>query len=209
MNLLQMLRQEGITLVFIFMEALAIVHPVTNTPIGTLPRAQAIQEGAWCRSTNIFVMNSQGQILCHQRSLQKERMPGFWSTHLGGHVSGTESYESNALKELEEESGIVVKAEELIPWRTTRLDKARLWVREYVVHSDKEIHELVPQPGEVERFAWLSPEEILRVSKNDNQWCAGTHDFMIEYHCLRAAITATGQHRGHDDVLHTWHPLAQ
>lgn len=192
------------------MEALAIVHPVTNQPIGALPRAQAIQEGAWCRSTNVYVMNSQGQILCHQRSLTKERMPGFWCTHLGGHVSSEESYESNALKELAEEAGIAVHEDQLIPWRTTRLDKARLWVREYVVLVDKPVQELIPQPGEVERFAWLSPDDILRAAKDDAEnWCAGTHNFMVEYHCLKAALTAAhaSGKLSADFDLHTWHPL--
>lgn len=191
------------------MEALAIVHPVTNTPIGTLPRAQAIQEGAWCRSTNVFVMNKQGEILCHQRSLKKERMPGVWSTHLGGHVGSDESYESNALKELAEESGIVVDASALIPWRTTKLETARLWVREYVVFIDEAEHTLVPQPGEVEQFAWKSPSEILEAAKADPSWCAGTHDFMVEYHCLKAALTvahASGKLAADVD-LHTWHPI--
>lgn len=192
------------------MEALAIVHPVTNQPMGTLPRAQAIKEGAWCRSTNIFVMNSKGEILCHQRSLGKERMPGVWSTHLGGHVGSEESYETNALKELEEESGISVAADQLIAWRTTKLDQARLWVREFVVHVDKEIHELVPQPGEVEKFAWLSPNDIINTAESEgDKWCAGTHNFMVEYHCLKAALTvAHGSGKLSGDVdHHTWHPL--
>jgi isopentenyldiphosphate isomerase len=193
------------------MEALAIVHPETNVPMGTLPRAQAISEGAWCRSTNIFVMNSKGEILCHQRSMQKERMPGVWSTHLGGHVSVDETYETNALKELEEESGITVKPEELIPWRTTKLDHARLWVREYVVLTDKEIHELVPQPGEVDQFSWMAPSHIIEAAKDNDNWCAGTHDFMIEYHCLKAALTvahANGTLTSDVD-LQTWHPVAK
>ncbi|MFZ2681936.1 MAG: NUDIX domain-containing protein [Patescibacteria group bacterium] len=193
------------------MEALAIVHPVTNMPLGILPRAQALKEGAWCRSTNIFVMNSQGQILCHQRSMQKERMPGVWSTHLGGHVAVGESYETNALKELEEESGIRVAAEQLIAWRTTRLDQARLWVREYVVLIDETVHELIPQPGEVDRFRWLSAEEIIQVAKDEAaKWCAGTHNFLIEYHCLRAALTAASAKSTplSNFDLHTWHPVA-
>jgi isopentenyldiphosphate isomerase len=210
MNERYILRQEVITLVFYFMEALAIVHPVTNTPMGTLPRAQAIQEGAWCRSTNVFVMNSKGEILCHQRSLGKERMPGVWSTHLGGHVGGDESYESNAQKELTEESGIVVDANALIPWRTTKLEKAHLCVKEFVVHVDKDISELIPQPGEVECFAWMSPEDILKAAGTDDKnWCAGTHNFMVEYHCLRAALTASRvqAHLSTGVDLHTWHPL--
>lgn len=191
------------------MEALAIVHPETNAPIGILPRAQAIKEQAWCRSTNVYVMNHAGQILCHQRSLQKERMPGVWCTHLGGHVGSDESYEVNALKELQEESGIVVTADQLIPWRTTKIDKARLWVREFVVHIDETAHQLVPQPGEVEQFAWMSADDIIQAAKNDTSWCAGTHNFMVEYHCLKTALTVAhaGGKLSADVDLQTWHPL--
>lgn len=192
------------------MEALAIVHPQTNVPMGVLPRAEAIAQGAWCRSTNVFVMNSKGEILCHQRSLQKERMPGVWSTHLGGHVGVDESYDTNAQKELAEESGIHLPTEALITWRTTKLDKAHLWVREYVVLVDKEIHELVPQPGEVDQFAWMSPEAIVNAAQEKPEmWCAGTHNFMVEYHCLRAALAVASTHGAVNSTqdLHTWHPV--
>lgn len=192
------------------MEKLAIVHPETNTPVGVLPRDQAIQTGAWCQSTNVFVMNSQGQILCHQRSLQKERLPGVWSTHLGGHVGHDEDYDSNALKELSEEAGIQAAANELIAWRTTKLDKARLWVREFVVLIDKELHELVPQPGEVDQFSWMHADEILNAAQAQPElWCAGTHDFAVEYHCLKAALAVASKHaqlKTATDVC-TWQPL--
>ena len=165
------------------MEELEIVHPETGVSLGSsLPRAEAIATGAWCRSTNVFVLNSKGEVLCHQRSLEKERMPGVWSTHLGGHVGKGETYETNALKEVEEEAGLSVKEEHIFSWRTTRIDSARLWVREFVTISDRAAHEFVPQPGEVQCFEWLSVDEILaRAKAEPHMWCAGTHDFKTEY----------------------------
>jgi isopentenyldiphosphate isomerase len=192
------------------MEMLQIVHASTGEPTGeALPRAQAIAQLAWCRSTNVFVMNSQGQVLCHQRSLAKERLPGVWSTHLGGHVGGDETFETNAQKELGEEAGIDSTNMTLIPWRTTRIDGHRLWVREFVTLDDRAAHEFVPQPGEVEAFAWHTPEEIVAMSTaNPKGWCAGTHHFASEYYCMRAALFAAHtlgalpvpQH------LHSWVP---
>lgn len=174
------------------MEKLEIVHEETNTPMGLyLPRADAIKQGAWCRSTNVFVLNHKGEVLCHQRSLEKERMPGMWCTHLGGHVSSEETYESNALKEIEEEAGIKLDPKQLIHWRTTKADVTKLWIREFVTLYNVDVKTLTPQPGEVEAFAWKSLKSILEdVKKNPEAWCAGTHDFFIEYHCLRAAIVA-------------------
>src|SRR5688572_24900437 len=172
------------------MEMLHIVHPETGEPIGgILPRAEAIARGAWCRSTNVYVLNSDGQVLCHRRSSLKERLAGAWMTHLGGHVGVGETYETNARKELFEEAGIDVRQSRLLPWRTTRIEHARLWAREFVTLSDVSAADLAPQPGEVDEFRWLSPEDVLRNAEADPKgWCAGTHDFRTEYLCMRAAL---------------------
>ncbi len=173
------------------MEHLEIVHEDSGESTGVvMSRPQMIQEQAWCKSSNIYVMNSQGQILCHQRSFGKERWPGYWMTHLGGHVGADETYEVNAVKELEEEAGIKVDVSELIHWRTTRIPWAHLWTKEFLLLIDRDLSELPPQPGEVEQFAWKSPEEIITEFSNGVGWCAGTLDFWTEYHCLRAALTA-------------------
>lgn len=176
----------------ISMEKLRIVHPETNKFIGLcLDRDQAIASGAWCRSTNIFVLNNDGQVLCHKRSEKKERLPGVWSTHLGGHVNEQETYTSNAIKEVEEEVGIVVDASRLLPWRTSKLEKARLWIRDFLLVYDAPIHHFVPQKNEVDELQWMHAHEILSASEKDpKKWCAGTHDFRIEYECMQAVRTA-------------------
>lgn len=195
----------------LYMEHLEIVCPNTNTPTGEkVLRADVINQGLWCRSTNLFVLNDKGEILCHQRSLEKERMPGVWSTHLGGHVGHGETYESNVQKEMEEEIGVGVPNDQIIPWRTTRIEPARLWVREFVTLLNVDVDQMTPQPGEVEVLRWMKPDEIIKSAKeNPEQWCAGTHDFLVEYHCLRAALavaTSTGIIKT-DNTLDTWHPL--
>ncbi len=175
----------------LFMEMLKIVAAETGTPTGTcLPRHEALAFQEWCCSTNIFVLDQSGRILCHQRSTRKERLPGVWMTHLGGHVGADETYESNALKELAEESGVSVGADALIAWRTTRMLAPRLWTREFVTVIDADTA-LIPQPDEVDRFRWMTPEEVLHASeKQPDAWCAGTHDFHSDYQCLRAAVAA-------------------
>jgi len=198
------------------MEKLQIVCEITGEPSGEhMDRAEAIAQGAWCRSTNIFVLDGQGRVLCHRRSSLKERYPGAWSTHLGGHVTEGESFVMNAVKELEEESGITVPQSELIPWRTSKMDGARLWVRDFVTIVDPAQVTLVPQEGEVDEFAWLTPSEIVQRAKegavNDAElWLAGTHDFRTEYFCMRAVLTAAhaiGALRI-PEPLRAWHPDA-
>lgn len=172
------------------MEKLEIVCHKTGESLGiAIPREAVIRSQAWCRSTNIYVVNNQGQVLVHQRSLNKERFPGVWSTHLGGHIGEGEDYKTNALKEIEEEAGIHADPNKLVVWRTTRIDRARLWTQEFVLLHDAPIEHFIPQPGEVERFAWMTPEEILAAAqKEPHMWLAGTHDFRTEYHCFRSAL---------------------
>jgi isopentenyldiphosphate isomerase len=190
-------------------EELEIVSEHNNTPTGVyLPRPTAIREQAWCRSTNVFVMNPKGEILCHQRSMKKERLPGVWSTHLGGHVGRGETYETNAVKELEEEAGIKAEPTEILPWRTTKIPTARLWVRDFVTVFDAPLDELVPQPGEVDQFTWKNFNEIMEhLNQEPSKWVAGVHDFKTEYYCMRAVLAAAqaaGLHRTSHD-LHVWH----
>lgn len=193
------------------MELLEIVRPETGAPTGVcLPRAEAIAAGAWCRSTNVFLLNHAGEVLCHRRSLVKERLPGAWMTHLGGHVALGETYESNARKEIEEEAGIRLAHLPLIAWRTTRHDETRLWMREFVAVLDLPVEAFAPQQGEVEEFAWLAPQEIVRRAASGTEtWRAGTHGFLTDYACMRAAITAastTGAAPAAEH-LHVWRPV--
>jgi isopentenyldiphosphate isomerase len=193
------------------MEKLQIVHGSTNEPTGLiLNRAEAIANKAWCRSTNVFVLNAQGHVLCHRRSEEKERLPGVWSTHLGGHVNESETYETNALKEIEEEAGIVADKSELLAWRTSPIEHARLWVRDFVLFRDLPVHQFVPQEGEVDEFQWMHVGEIIeRATKQPDIWCAGTHDFRIEYACMRAVFT-TAHSLGVVELpktLHSIHPF--
>lgn len=181
-----------------------------NVPTGEfINRKDVIEKGYWCRSTNVFVVNHKGEILCQQRSLSKERYPGVWLTHLGGHVSQGETYETNAVKELVEEAGINIEGKNLIPWRITRRNKERLWIKEFVAFVEVNVADLKAQPGEVEKFEWKTPEQIIKESRgNPDKWLAGTHDFLAEYQCLRAVLTAIDSigispARKH---LHTWHP---
>ena len=194
------------------MEVLPIVHELSGERTGEcLPRHELLARAEWCQTTNVFVMDSEGRVLCHQRSLQKERLPGVWMTHLGGHVSADETYLENAQKELHEEAGITCETSELINWRTTKIPSARVWVGEYVVLKDIPLETLVPQPGEVEKFAWMTIDEILKdEAEHPENWCAGTHDFFVEYHCLRASLT-TAKALGAinpPQPIHAWHPIS-
>ena len=199
------------------MEQIEVVHHDTGKPSGVLlNRMEVIEQKAWCRSTNVFVLNKNGEVLCHQRSLNKERMPGVWVTHLGGHVALGETPEGNVVKELEEEANISLPLSEVIRWstmpvaETSRMKDVRLWMHNFVALFDGDPATVRPQPGEVEKFEWLSLEEILRAeAAAPHLWNAGIHNFQMEYFHLRAALM--GAHAAGSiqvpDELHVWRPV--
>lgn len=197
-------------------ELLQIVDPETGEPTGEMvPRSEALQRQLWCRSTNIYVLNSKGDILCHQRSVNKERFPGAWCTHFGGHVTEGESFKLNALKEVEEEVGLKVSPIELVPWRTSRKVPQRLWMRDFITVYDGPIEALTIQEAEIQQIKWFSAKDILNELDSEsavsgtNQWLAGTHNFGSDYSCMRAVLTAIldmGLFRSSYHQLHKWEP---
>ena len=197
-------------------ELLQIVDELTGEPTGEhVARKEALEKKLWCRTTNIFVLNSKGEILCHQRSLNKERFPGSWSTHFGGHITEGESFKISALKEIEEEIGIKVNAFQLIPWRTSKKSISRIWIRDFITVYDGPMENLKIQKSEIETVKWFNADEIMAEldaeSEDTRNWLAGTHDFNTDYQCMRAVLTATidaGIFGGNFTPLKNWHPLA-
>lgn len=200
------------------MEHIEIVHHHTGEPLGiVLKRPEVFEQKAWCRSTNVFVLNQKGEVLCHQRSLGKERMPGVWVTHLGGHVAHGETPETNVVKELEEEANIITSPSHVIRWskmpveETSRVKNVRLWMHNFVTLFNGDASLIKPQPGEVEKFEWLGLDEILNEEKKAPElWNAGIHNFAMEYFHLRAALM--GAHAAGainiPDELHIWRPVS-
>lgn len=200
-------------------EHLQIVDEHTGEPTGEVAtRKHVIENKLWCRSTNVYVLNPKGELLCHQRSLNKERYPGVWSTHFGGHVSANETFKINALKETEEEIGLKLNAHQLVPWRTSIIKSQRLWARDFLTVFSGDDSVLKPQESEIEKVEWMSPETIMAELQvegefdDTREWIAGTHDFHSDYQCMRAVMTAmldAGIFGSEFYDLHKWRPVVE
>ena len=60
------------------------------------------------RAVHVFVTDSQGRYFLQKRSSYKRVQPDKWDTSVGGHIPAGETYEQGALRELEEELGIIL-----------------------------------------------------------------------------------------------------
>jgi len=58
------------------------------------------------RAVYIAVQHSDGRLLVHQRSFDKDVRPGAWDIAVGGVVAAGESYDDSAVRELAEEIGV-------------------------------------------------------------------------------------------------------
>ncbi|SBS85773.1 nucleoside diphospahte hydrolase [Plasmodium ovale curtisi] len=125
----------------------------------------------WHRSTSVFVftkINEEYFIYVHKRSNIKDYCPSYYSIGFGGVVSEKETFIGNAVKELQEESGITKKPEQLFELGVLKCDTdcSRSFVMSYVnmqrasfspssntfaaVTFVDPAFETTPQPNEVE-----------------------------------------------------------
>ena len=81
--------------------------------IGQASREEAHKKGMLHRIVDIFVFNSQGELLLQKRSEKKDTNPGLWTFSAGDHVESGETYLEAANKELEEELGIKIGLQEV------------------------------------------------------------------------------------------------
>jgi 8-oxo-dGTP pyrophosphatase MutT (NUDIX family) len=188
-----LLLRRGVQHLFFVMEKLLIASPNHHEPVGSVIRHEAIAQKMWCLTTNIFVFNVEGKILCHQRSLNKERLPGYWMTHFGGHLCEGETFDSNAKKELFEETGILVDDHDMIPWGMIKLNTPRLWSRNYIVVINEQDHEIKPEPSEIQSVRWLSPDEI--ATTQGESWISGVADLVREIEIMKSVHNAVMHQR--------------
>ncbi len=93
-------------------ELLDIIDENDNV-IGQEERDVCLEKKLLHRAVHVFVFNFHGELLLQKRSMQKKTYPGAWTSSCSGHVSAGQNYEEAAVRELEEELGIKIKANEL------------------------------------------------------------------------------------------------
>jgi 8-oxo-dGTP pyrophosphatase MutT (NUDIX family) len=103
----------------------------------------------------------QDQVLMHKRSMTKSKFPGFWIVP-GGHVEEGEDVLLAAIREIEEETGVILQSQDVslkVLAFHHHLDRGEVWV-EYLfraeVFTDQKIHST--DEGETK---WVSMNELM------------------------------------------------
>lgn len=128
--------------------------------IGRDTRARVHAQGHLHRSSHIMLFNSLGEVFVQLRSMRKDSGAGLWDISAAGHVDSGESYIECAVRELHEELGIVVLAEELKEIGTLAPDSrtGMEFTKVYCLSSDQQ---LVLQDEEIDEGRWLTPDALV------------------------------------------------
>ena len=86
------------------MEEVVLVDKNDN-PLGTMGKMQAHKSGALHRAFSIFIFNSKGEMMIHQRAFSKYHSPGLWTNACCSHPRINETTEEAAHRRLKEEMG--------------------------------------------------------------------------------------------------------
>lgn len=153
-------------------EQIDILNP-DGTPAGySCGRTRVHAEGLWHRTVHIWVFDRLGRVLFQLRSHLKENNPNLLDTSCAGHISAGDTSLNAAVRELHEELGLDKSPEDLeflfVATHENVLNGGSYIDNEYydtyrTTISDEEAARLVPQPGEVDDFKWMSVEEFLSI----------------------------------------------
>lgn len=137
-------------------------------------RTRVHSEGLWHRTVHIWAFDGKGRILFQLRSRVKENNPGLFDTSCAGHISAGDSSVNAAVRELREELGVQKSSRDLEyvfeAKHESVLNGGSYLDNEYydvykITLSDDEVESLVPQPGEVDGFVWMTREEFFAKHK--------------------------------------------
>jgi isopentenyldiphosphate isomerase len=126
--------------------------------IGHKERGTLAKEDIY-RVSALWITNSRGDILLAQRKFTKSHDPGKWGPAVAGTLDEGETYESNIVKEAEEEIGL--KNIQPVPGPNRRTNGEHNYFSQwYTLILDKPAEDFTVQQEEVEQVKWFTRDEL-------------------------------------------------
>ncbi len=168
--------------VFINMEFFDVVDEKGNKTGEVVEREVAHKQGICHRVVQVWLVNSQKQVLIQKRSATKDSYPNKWYVSLGGHIESGEDNISAIIREFLEELGLDVsnhldKLDYLFTFKEIEyLNDGEFIDNEfydvYVLNLDIEVENLKLQEEEVSEVKFIDYEDFKEaiIQKNEEFW---------------------------------------
>ncbi len=132
-----------------------------DSVIGFGPRKEALAKGIIHRIARVTLFNGSGQILLQKRAVHLPSNPGKWDLSATGYVDRGENYLEAALRELEEELGIMhVTLHEVGTYYSEEPFQNK--TRKRFTSSFRGVYdgEVIPDANEVSETQWVDSGEL-------------------------------------------------
>lgn len=138
------------------------VVDINDQVIGVKARGEIHALGLMHRAVHILVFNSNGELFIQKRSMNKDECPGQWDSSAAGHVDSGETYLDCAIRELEEELGILFDSGPDSPLETLfQIQPSELNGMEHSpIYRCVYDGELQLQMEEIDEGKWISPSQM-------------------------------------------------
>lgn len=170
------------------------VVDINGNPTGeTIERNIAHAKGIWHRTSHVWLVrikNDKLQILLQKRTKTKDSFPGCYDISSAGHIPAGVDFVSSALRELEEELGIIAKPDELRACGDRKIvtDNIfhgqefhdRQYSRVFLLWCDKEENEFKIQLEEIDGVKWLDFDICIEAVKaNTFPHCIDVEELLL------------------------------
>jgi isopentenyldiphosphate isomerase len=148
----------------------SIIVDENDSVIGAKPRDEITSSDIY-RVSALWITDTKGSILLARRAYTKKVNPGVWGPAVVGTVEVGEEYDTNIVKEIEEEIGLVIPIVSL-----TRGEKIKItsgtrnyFCQWYKYHADIDIGSLTLEEEGVAEACWFTEEEIRDMVRENPQ----------------------------------------
>ena len=120
-------------------------------------RGESLENGEYHIVVNVWIVNDKNEVLLSQRHTQKKSWGGLWECSASGAVIAGEDSLQGALRETEEEIGIVLQPSEMVLLESIMREND--FRDTFLVRKNIPITELKLQPEEVINAKWVTKTE--------------------------------------------------
>lgn len=126
-------------------------------------RLDVHRDGDWHRAVHAWIINPKGELLLQKRSARKLEYPNMWDISVAGHLSAGDDSISSAIREAEEEIGLILDEndfEYLFTIKSRKVLHDGKYINNelddiYLIEDDFDTNILNFNDGEVSEAKWM------------------------------------------------------